>query len=418
MAGRIRTTKKLSQRINREYFKKRFPLVQWRLNLTLILITLSVVWLGWAALARSEKPYNAGPITSSHALFSERCSDCHVSAGGFTKAVTDQACSSCHNGPTHQENQVSTPACVSCHLEHKGKELLAHTSDKACTQCHVGLKVKNGNAKIALNIASFSDGHPEFTPLRAGFKDAANIKFNHNKHLQKAVQGPKGSVQLKCDDCHRTGAIERPWPYGSVVNDRPSVNVSTAHSKNSHRALMEPVDYYANCSACHPLQFDERIAETVPHNKKPEEVRAFMKQRLEAYITQHPAEISLVEPPNAQLPTRPPRTPARSASEWVQRRLNDAEVLLWNKTCKECHSLTYASAAATPEVPKVNFTTRWLNKGNFGHQSHQMVKCESCTPEQAASASCYECHQYHDWKKEKAVDPKYTIGLLAHGTSK
>ena len=442
MAGRIRTTKKLSQRINREYFKKRFPLVQWRLNLSIVFVALGVIWLGWAALARSEKPYNAGPITASHALFSQRCSDCHVQSGIFTNSVTDQSCNSCHNGPIHQENQVSGPACVSCHMEHKGKELLAHTSDNSCTQCHADLKVKSGVIKVAAKINSFSDGHPEFTPRRAGFKDEANIKFNHNTHLRKAVQGPKGSVQLKCGDCHRAGVTDRPWPYGSNVNNRPSINSSQTNAKNSHRALMEPVDYYENCSACHPLQFDKRIQDAVPHNKKPEEVRAYMKTRLEAYIGAHPNEIPWVEPPNAQLPTRPPEAPAKSAAEWVQRRMNDAELLLWNKTCKECHSLTYASAKATPEVPKVNFTTRWLKKGSFDHQAHQMVQCESCHTNAAASkltsdvlipdlkscqschksgtkesanASCYECHQYHDWKKEVPVDAKYTISQLENG---
>ena len=443
MAGRIRTTKKLSQRIDREYFKKRFPLLRWRLNLSVALATLGILWLGWSALARNEKPYNAGPITSSHALFAARCADCHVQNGVFAQSVTDVACNACHNGPVHQASQTFTPSCVECHLEHKGKELLAHTSDKSCTQCHSDLKVKSGTVQVAAKISSFASGHPEFTALRPGQSDTAQIKFNHNKHLAKEIRGPKANVQLKCVDCHR-GGLDRPWPYGEKVNNRPSVNQTVAHSKMSGRALMEPVDYYENCSQCHPLIFDKRIKEPIPHNKKPEEVRAIMKQKLDAYIAAHPNEIPWVEPPNAQLPTRPPETPAKSAAEWVQRRMRDAELLLWRKTCKECHDLKYASAEATPEVPKVNFTTRWLKKGEFDHQAHQMVKCEACHvkalgskltsdvlvpdvkscqachkpgEQESANASCYECHQYHDWKKEQYVEPKYTVSQIVHGVA-
>src|SRR5579884_430104 len=139
MAERIRTTKKLAQRINRDYFKKRFPLPRWRMLLSIAAVVAGVVWLGWQALARSEQPYTSGPVTTSHALFGSGCAVCHVSNGTFSRAATDEACNSCHNGPMHHAQQTRTPACVACHVEHKGQQLLIFTSDQECTHCHADL---------------------------------------------------------------------------------------------------------------------------------------------------------------------------------------------------------------------------------------------------------------------------------------
>src|SRR5277367_4194571 len=110
MAGRTRTTKKLAQRINQNYFKKHFPLTEWRFRLSLGLTAIGLLWLAWHALARSPKVYSSGAIASSHAVFSDDCGACHVTRGALTKAVTDQACESCHDGPIHQPQQVAMPA--------------------------------------------------------------------------------------------------------------------------------------------------------------------------------------------------------------------------------------------------------------------------------------------------------------------
>ena len=166
MAGRIRTTKKLAQRINRDYFKNSFPIPSWRRTLTVVLVAAGLGWLGWSAIRGNEKPYNAGPITSSHALFSGRCADCHVQNGVFVKSVTDTACNSCHNGPVHKENQMFAPSCTECHIEHKGQQFLAATSDKACTRCHSNLQVKSGTMTVAAKIESFSEGHPDTRQTR------------------------------------------------------------------------------------------------------------------------------------------------------------------------------------------------------------------------------------------------------------
>ena len=438
MAGRTRTTKKLAQRIDRNYFKNLFPIPRWRWYLSGALTATGLIWLGSQALAHRHQVYSSGPIVSAHAVFSGNCAACHVKRTIFSKTVTDQACGSCHDGPVHQAQQTFTPACTDCHLEHKGLPFLTRTRDQACTRCHADLKTRSGQLSVATRIGSFASGHPEFAPLRNHQPDPGAIKFNHQVHLKKELRGPHENVQMKCDDCHRSNGPVRAWPYGQTVEVKP-VDLSTQpapHSRMSARAYMEPVNFYQHCSSCHPLFFDKRISEPAPH-KDAETVRAFMVAKLQAYIAVHPGDIGLPEETDGRIPPRVPPKPARNAAEWVERRVAQAEQLLWGKTCKECHGVDFAGPGRTPQVPKANLTARWLTRGEFDHNAHRMVVCTSCHSQapgsksasdvllpgvrvcqschhsgaEAARADCSECHQYHDWKKEQYVEPNLTIAL-------
>jgi hypothetical protein len=118
----------------------------------------------------------------------------------------------------------------------------------------------------------------------------------------------------------------------------------------------------------------------------------------------------------------------------------DAQLLLWRKSCRECHRLSYPGGAeALPAVAKAAITARWLPHANFDHEAHQMVQCVSCHAKandsretsdillpgiqtcrqchhagaDAAETRCFECHAYHDWSKEKPVAGKYTVRQLA-----
>ena len=85
-----------------------------------------------------------------------------------------------------------------------------------------------------------------------------------------------------------------------------------------------------------------------------------------------------------------------------------------------------------------------MQKGEFDHTAHAMVKCEECDAkakeskttsdvllpsikscqechkggtQSTSGAGCFECHQYHDWKyhdwkEEKHVEGKFTIHEL------
>jgi len=414
MAGRTRTTKKLAQRIDLNYFKTLRGIPRWRRILSVVFTVAGVGWLGWYALKGSPKPYNAGPVARAHALFGQKCGACHVAQASFQRSATDQACVACHDGPIHHDNQTFTPACSNCHVEHQGSLRLTSTSNQACTQCHAGLRTTRGAAKFAANITGFDNSHPEFAVLRSGYQDPGTIKFGHDVHLKKELRGPHGPVQLQCSDCHTS-------------------------SGSPDRSYMQPVTYEKHCAECHPLQFDRRFSEAAPH-KEPKVVYDFVAQKLTGYIAAHPSDIPLVDEPDKRLPSRPPQPPARNAAEWVEQRLADSQLLLWRKACKECHTLTFPNGPdALPAVAKAAITTRWLPHANFDHEAHQMVSCASChvkaptskettdvlipgiqtcrqchhAGSDAAEARCFECHTYHDWSKENPPAGKFTIRELA-----
>jgi hypothetical protein len=406
MTGRTRTTKKLAQRINLDYFKALHGIPRWRRILSLIFTVAGLAWLGWYALKGDPRPYNAGRVSRAHAMIAQKCEACHLSVGNLRRTAVDQGCLACHDGPIHHVEQTFAPACSNCHVEHRGVMRLADTSDRACTQCHADLagRDKNVPPAFAANIRGFDQTHPEFSLLRRGRIDPGTVRLNHALHLKADIRSPRGTVQLKCVDCHR----------------RPGI---------------ELVSYEKDCADCHALEFDRRFREPAPH-KEPKVVYEFVVQKLTGYIAEHPREISLVDEPDKRLPSRPPQPPARNAGEWVQQRLADAQLLLWRKSCKECHTVSYPNGpAATPEIVKASITTHWLPHSEFDHQPHQMLACTSCHTKattsketsdvlipgiqvcrechhkgaNAAEARCSECHGYHDWSKEKYVAGMVTV---------
>jgi len=446
MAERDFNTKQRAQRIDLNYFKKSFPIPHWRRLLTIGLAAAAGLWVIFSAVAGGGRIYNSGPIASGHAVFASNCAACHASDAVFGKAVTENACLACHDGPIHQAQQTFKPACDSCHVEHEGRMRLAKTSEAACTQCHASLKTKNGEVKIAAKVSSFNGGgHPEFTPLRASQTDPGTIKFNHAVHLKDTgIRGPAGNATLRCADCHRPPGIEEAWPWGKENPEAAKasfepVTLKTLPRHVSARAYMEPVDYYEHCSSCHPLLFDKRFSDPVPH-KDPKIVHDFVVAKYTAYIANHPDELTGAGEMQ-RIPTRPLHYPV-TREQWISDRVQEAEFLLWQKTCKECHSLDFAAVAEAkiPTVAKAAITTRWLKHGLFDHQAHQMVECASCHAKaktsklssdvlvpgievcqqchradraDAAESRCFECHVYHDWTKEKMVNGKYTVSEIA-----
>jgi len=445
MAGRTRTTKKLAQRINLNYFKELHGIPRWRRILSAVLVAAGLVWLGVHAVSGNPRPYNAGPVSHAHTMIGTQCTKCHVSEASFTQPVTDKACLGCHDGPIHHAEQTFVPACKDCHVEHKGSFQMAATSDAACTQCHADLAAKDKNSppNFTANISGFDKSHPEFLVLRPGHNDPGTIKFNHAVHLdaKKGIRGPNGKVvQLKCVDCHRPAGLNETWPYGTAevmpVSTAPSSEASVATIPN--RSLMAPVDYQEHCSACHTLQFDKHFEDSVPH-KDPKVVYDFVVKRLTEYIAAHPDQIHVVDEPDKRLPARPVPPVPRNAQEWVAQHLSDSQLLLWRKACKECHQLNYPNGyEKLPEVAKANITKQWLSHASFDHQAHRMVSCASCHSKAESSketsdvlipgvqtcqechksgahnaeSRCFECHAYHDWSKEKPVDGKYTVKQL------
>jgi hypothetical protein len=446
MLRRTRTTKKLAKRIDLQYFAHPHPFRTWRFWLS---VTIPLIALGWFITQRAQggqKVYSSGQLSRAHAVFTQQCGLCHVTqAGEFSAHVTDKACLSCHDAPLHHANQIFTPACSTCHVEHKGAVLLQSTSDAACTECHAQLRTRDGQPHYAASITSFENKHPEFAPLRSRTSDPSGVKLNHYVHLQPNLIGPNNTrVQMTCDDCHRA-AGEGTSPYGAEVHpvalNDPGTMLPKDASLRRGKSYMPPPEFAKHCAACHTLQFDKRFGnEQAPHDK-PEVVHAFLLKKFGEYVSTHPAAVHEVSPPDRQLPAqiRVPRV-AHNAAEWVQFRVDDAEWLLYAKTCKQCHTLTPTSGPL-PQVAKSNLAARWLAHAEFDHHAHRMMSCSACharatdsrdttsvllpgiqtcqqchrpqgPAKEAAEGRCFECHQYHDWTKAKPTKGGFTIQQL------
>jgi hypothetical protein len=443
-----RATKKRAQRIDMNYFKRPHPFRRWRFWLSVAVPLAAVLWLSWHALTGNQRVYSGGQMSPAHAVLAAKCDACHFELAGFFSAKTsDRACLACHDGPIHHANQVFAPHCSSCHEEHRGHARLAATSNSACAQCHANLRTTGPATKFVRDIENFGSGHPEFAAVRPGSTDPGTIKLNHAVHMKRNLAGPNGPVQLDCDDCHRPQTSTDAWRFGSAA---PPVSMSVSSSAAMPppqksdlaaiilaRAYMAPPTYAKTCVACHGLQFDKRFTESAPHDT-PEVVHAFLVQKFQQYIAAHPAEVRVTGPVPG-LPQKPQPVAVRvlTPQQWVTERVAESEQLLYGKTCKQCHSLSFAPGVALPRVAKSNIMPRWMPHANFNHDSHQLVKCTEChaaltsqetadvllpgiatcekchhTGADAAESRCFECHTYHDWTKKKEVKGKLTLSGL------
>ena len=446
--ARTRTTKKLAQRIDLNYFKRPTPLKRAKFRLSLLLPLLALVWIAERGFSGDHRVYSSGRMSEAHAVLEKECSVCHVQqAGTFSAKVTDSACLSCHDGPVHHENEVGTavPACATCHLEHRGRVQVHAASNESCSGCHGNLKVSSGVLHYTANINSFEDGHPEFAALRpvAGIpaRDRGSIRLNHAIHLKPIRRGPNGpSVQLECADCHRNYGttwkyalsqyppaadyqLHRGMPIDNLPFPWPTFKPKTALSG---RERMWPVQFAYACSGCHLLSFDKRFEEGVPHDK-PEVVHAFLLGKFREYIAAHPGETRVFRDPKRDLTgkTISPEMRVLTASQWVVERTADAEELLWRKTCVQCHVLVAQSTDVElpqraepwlrgpdddrsvlrplPEIEPAVAAKGWMGHAKFDHAAHEGFTCVSCHAKALAStetsdilvpgiATCQKCH--------------------------
>ena len=463
---RTRTTKKLAQRIDLNYFKRSNPQRRWRTWLAIALPALAVVWLLWHGVRRDDTVYSSGRLSAAHAVLNSDCAACHVrDTGSFSAAATDAACLACHDGPIHKDNQMFTPTCASCHLDHRGPIRLAETSDASCTQCHAGLLSRSGIPKIETRVGSFSGEHPEFHALRQQRPDPGTVKLNHAVHLKKDLRGPDGKpVQLVCHDCHRLTEEREPWPYGaeevrpSGIKSRSTEPAASARSPQHIRGigsgrLMGPVSYEKACARCHLLQFDKRFQEGVPHGEQAPEIHGFVVRKFFDYIRMHSSELRVVREPDRNLTGKPALPVARTLTpaQWVDERTIEAEQLLWRKTCKQCHTLTFPLAGiklyphggvlqGAPLIEETKAPVRWMPHAKFSHTAHQMLTCTSChaattsketsdvllpgiatcqschsQTASGAESRCFLCHTYHDWSREKPVRGKFRLREITGG---
>ena len=470
--ARTRTTKKLAQRIDLNYFKRSTPLKRAKFWLSLLLPLLAVVWISWSALHKDTRVYSSGRLSEPHAILEKQCAACHVQKASFLSAKAEnQACLECHDGPIHHANQTATPDCAACHTEHRGRVNIAAVSSKTCAQCHSDLRTTGTASRYSAHIRDFAGGHPEFAVLRESRQDPSTIKLNHSLHLKPIRRGPTGPiVQLDCADCHRPAAVKTSWTYADA-NYLPSRDNSAAPLKinarttvtlpprapSTQRELMAPVTFANACASCHLLSFDQRFNEGVPHDK-PEVIDTFLRKKFSEYAAAHPSELRMPRDPDRDLTGKPlaPRVQSLTAAQWVMARTLDAEGLLWRKTCLQCHQLSFrgnnelpgvqsdptdTTHKILPQVASANVTLRWMPHAKFDHEAHGAFSCTGCHEKALSSTAssdvllpgiktcqtchapgsnhaesrCFECHTYHDWSQRKEITPKFNFPPLQTG---
>jgi hypothetical protein len=476
--ARTRTTKKLAQRIDLNYFKRPTPLKRAKFWLSLLLPSLALVWIASRSFSGDHRVYSSGRMSQAHAVLEKECAACHVQqAGAFSAKAADIACLSCHDGPVHHATAKKTIGCASCHVEHRGRVPIMAASNQACAECHANLDGIDGKSHYANQVRSFENGHPQFAALE-GPRDPGTIKLNHAIHMRPIRRAPTGPiVNLECGNCHHAAAADADLTYADSKYRAATVGYKESDGilpTSSHmfrdprpitgREFMAPVKYASACASCHLLTFDKRFDGGVPHDK-PEVVHAFLVKKFRDYISMHPSDVRVQRDPNRDLTGKslPPEVRVLTPAQWVTERTAEAEDLLWRKTCKQCHELTPTTKTpqrriesggslgevreATdnytelPYVAPAQTTLQWMPHAKFDHSAHTGFTCMSCHekaltstetsdvllpgiatcqkchapgPDHAESR-CFECHTYHDWSKRKEVKPTFTLPALRTG---
>ncbi len=446
---RPRTPKGIAKRIELQYFKRLHPFRRWKLILTIAAPAIAAVWLIALAARGDQRIYASGPVSTSHAMFGLKCGHCHTPASmaailagpagkSYWLRVSDKACLKCHDGPTHHESQTITPECATCHVEHKGHVVLAFMSDQHCTRCHADLQTKGPPTPFERRIQAFGADHPEFAVLvkdkdqtrrirlddKARLKDTAQVKLNHKKH------------KLTCTYCHKP---------------------------DNWRAYLEPIVYTKHCDrACHPLDFDTRLAETVAPHDRPEIVHAFLREiftetfeqcqtlktkegraenRAAEGLKKRCQELGLIKGeeegkrPRGRAARREEAQKAPSPEQWVRAQMQSAQAVLFKQKCEYCHMLTYRPEKL-PEVSPTAIPIRWLPHSRFDHGAHRMLACTECHKAKqskettdvllpsiatcrdchrdsgGARSGCVECHLYHDKAKDRDLNGPFTVREL------
>lgn len=459
--ARTRTTKKIAQRIDLNYFKRPTLLKRVKVWLCLASPLVALAWIAWHGFARDSRVYSSGRLSEAHAVLEEQCAACHVqTAGAFSAKAEDRACLACHDGPEHHPLGAGgsfEPNCASCHLEHRGRLRLAAARNEACARCHANLQAVRPTTVFSQSIRSLENGHPEFAVLRTSAgslpRDGRTIRLNHGIHLKPIRRGPAGPiVQLECGNCHHAtaGPPDLTYSDAAYLAARATYQESTGTFPDpaagpqplrpaSGRERMAPVQFASACAACHLLTFDRRFDFGVPHDK-PEVVYAFVVKQFQEYIRAHPEELKESRGPDRSLTGKASlAAPVSSPSAWVAAWVYDANQLLWRKTCKQCHTLVAGLRQdGLPTVAESKVTRRWMPHAKFDHDAHRGFRCEGCHPKaltasddsellipgittcqqchapgpQRAESRCFECHTYHDWSKRKEMAPQFTLPRL------
>jgi hypothetical protein len=444
--ARTRTTKKLAQRIDLNYFKRPTPLKRAKFWLSLLLPLLALVWIAERTLLKDSRVYSSGQLSEAHAVLEKECAACHVQqAGAFSAKAADTTCLTCHDGPVHHPSQVSAPDCATCHTEHRGHINIKAASTEGCAKCHKDLSKSLPDAFYASGISNFQDGHPEFAAFRRDGpsygRDLGGIKLNHAIHMKPIRSGPNGpDVQLQCGNCHHATGVAPDLTYSDASYRAARVSYKESDELRliplgalhplrpaSGRELMAPVKFADACAGCHSLAFDKHFDLGVPHDE-PRVVREYLQRKFQEYIAAHPEELRVARDPDRALTEKgiAPEFRILRPAQWVTEQTGKAEELLWRKTCSQCHAVGYTfveehrtseeiarwfrsalesktGVKPLPQVGHAQTTVQWMPHAKFDHDGHRGFSCASCHAKALTSTessdvllpgieTCKKCH--------------------------
>jgi hypothetical protein len=452
MPSPLRSPKNLSDWFELDYFRRRRLFRGlWR-SLGWGAVLAVCLGIGWTFLSGRQTAYQAGNLSTAHAMFNQDCAQCHTEAfpavnrlwsnDDAIRSVPDSACQKCHDGPRHHEC-ARQQSCAACHHEHRGHAALARVTDNHCSSCHADLKCDNGApVHYETRITGFGAGqHPEFRLWRENKPvDPGTIRFNHKIHLDGVLQfgkAPAKQVRLECNSCHEPDTAGR---------------------------TMQPVNYDRHCKECHPLSVQlagdwqgplrDRAcafaASPAPHpaaGETAEAVRAAVRERLTRFILSpsNKAFLTATEPaqPERPLPGWKRGEPV-SAREfaWVNHQLEQVEHVLFDGGggCRHCHREKTVPEKRPGGLPiyeppgMLGLEKPWYEHSVFDHDSHKMLTCTECHAARdstvasdvllprletcqrchndsgrGARSDCVECHVYHDPKLKRQFQGAQTI---------
>ena len=343
-------------------------------------IGIGIVLVGFLAIpllwSPAQTPWNTGDVSRGHAYVESDCQACH--SGGF-KAVQNDDCMTCHHDigrhapPETQMAELENASCATCHLEHRGREVnLADLGSGFCSDCHSDLSVAVPATRLR-NASDFGEGHPPFQlalvtdPLEEavsvdvvpGLVENSGLKFNHLKHVGKAVSGRGDAKQfLQCGACHQPDA-------GGLY--------------------MDPVNFEDHCEDCHRLDFDSKgPADFTPHGD-PAEIRS----RIRGFYSTRVVNGDVRDPkaPRRLRRRRPGATlsseEASLSKQWVESKLAAAERRFYDRpgTCATCHTLQPGAASdGGMGIAPVQIQDVWVPGSVFSHGSHAPFACVKCHP--------------------------------------
>src|SRR5882762_3003754 len=98
--ARTRTTKKLAQRIDLNYFKRPTPFKRAKLYLSVLAPLTALLWISVHFVAKDRRVYSSGRLSAAHAVLEKECATCHLpQANSYSAEASNSACLSCHDGP-------------------------------------------------------------------------------------------------------------------------------------------------------------------------------------------------------------------------------------------------------------------------------------------------------------------------------